>query len=67
MIGKGYSVKSAINEMSMISEGFYATKNAYEISIANKTRFDIITAAHDILYKNDNPKKIMKSLSMKLN
>ena len=67
MIGKGYSVKSAINEMSMISEGFYATKNAYEISIANKTTFDIISAAYDILYKNNNPKKIMKSLSMKLN
>ena len=67
MIGKGYSVKSAINEMSMISEGFYATKNAYEISIANKTTFDIISAAYDILYKNDNPKKIMKALSMKLN
>jgi len=42
MLGKGYSLKAAISEMSMISEGYYATKNAYEIGIENKIEFDII-------------------------
>ena len=32
MIGKGYTLKAAISEMSMISEGYYATKNAYELN-----------------------------------
>ena len=36
MIGKGYTLKAAISEMSMISEGYYATKNAYEIGLKNK-------------------------------
>ena len=67
MIGKGYSINSAIAEMSMISEGYYATKNAFEISLENKISFNIINAAHEILYKNASSKKIMRELSLKLN
>ena len=67
MIGKGYSINSAIAEMSMISEGYYATKNAFEISLENKVSFNIINAAHEILYKNSSSKKIMRELSLKLN
>eukprot|EP00657_Telonema_sp_P-1_P006396 TRINITY_DN2493_c0_g1_i1.p1 TRINITY_DN2493_c0_g1~~TRINITY_DN2493_c0_g1_i1.p1 ORF type:complete len:146 (-),score=35.66 TRINITY_DN2493_c0_g1_i1:28-465(-) len=32
MIGKGYTVKSAQLEMSMIAEGYYATKSAYKLN-----------------------------------
>ena len=67
MLGKGYSLKAAISEMSMISEGYYATKNAYEIGIENKIQFDIINTAYDILYRNLSPKKSMKLLTDKLN
>jgi len=67
MLGKGYSLKAAISEMSMISEGYYATKNAYEIGIENKIEFDIINTAYDILYRNLSPKKCMKILAEKLN
>ena len=31
MIGKGYTVKSAQIEMSMIAEGYYATKSAFKM------------------------------------
>ena len=67
MLGKGYSLKAAISEMSMIAEGYYATKNAYEIGIENKIEFDIINTAYDILYRNLSPKKCMKILADKLN
>lgn len=67
MIGRGYTISSAISEMNMISEGYYATKNAYEIGLENKTKFKIIETAYEILYNGRNPKKCFKSLSEKLN
>ena len=39
MIGKGCSVKSAMSEMSMVVEGSYASKNAYDITKNNKDEF----------------------------
>jgi len=67
MIGKGYSLKSAFSEMSMISEGYYATKNAYEIGIENKIEFNIINTAYNILYKKMNARKCIRLLADKLN
>ena len=67
MLGKGYSLKAAILEMSMISEGYYATKNAYEIGFKNKIPFEIINTAYSILYKKHSAKKAMKVLANKLN
>mgnify|MGYP001158736210 FL=1 len=66
MIGKGYTLKAAISEMSMISEGYYATKNAYELTESNSDEFNIISCAYQILYKNSNPKTIIKKLTEEL-
>ena len=67
MIGKGYPLKSAISEMSMISEGYYATKSAYELGIKSKIDFNIINTAYNILYKKMNARKCMQLLADKLN
>ncbi len=66
MIGKGYSVKSAMSEMSMIVEGYYATKNAYEITKSKKDNFLFIKSVYKILYNGNSPKKILKEISEKL-
>ena len=68
MIGKGYTVKSAQMEMSMIAEGYYATKSAYLLNEKNqkKTRLPIINAVYDILYKGKNAKKIFEELTDQL-
>ncbi|WP_456441066.1 NAD(P)H-dependent glycerol-3-phosphate dehydrogenase [Psychroserpens sp.] len=68
MIGKGYTVKSAQLEMSMVAEGYYATKSAHELNLKNvkKTRLPIIEAVYDILYENKDPKIIFKKLTDKL-
>ncbi|MDY7396418.1 NAD(P)H-dependent glycerol-3-phosphate dehydrogenase [Aureibaculum sp. 2210JD6-5] len=57
MIGKGYTVKSAMLEMSMIAEGYYATKSAYKIKDENGAKTPIIDTVYRILYENKDPKK----------
>lgn len=69
MIGKGYTVKSAQMEMSMIAEGYYATKSAYKINENNgkrKVKIPIVEAVHKILYESKNPRKIFNKLAEKL-
>ncbi|WP_431157273.1 NAD(P)H-dependent glycerol-3-phosphate dehydrogenase [Winogradskyella poriferorum] len=68
MIGKGYTVKSAMMEMNMVAEGYYATKSAQLLNQKNKkkTRLPIINAVYSVLYENKNPKKVFKKLTERL-
>jgi len=68
MIGKGYTVKSAQMEMSMIAEGFYAAKSAFLINQESKTpsKAPIINMVYEILYLHKNPKESFKKLTEKL-
>jgi glycerol-3-phosphate dehydrogenase (NAD(P)+) len=65
MIGKGYTVKSAMMEMNMVAEGYYAVKSAYEIknNFEKKVKTPIIDAVYNILYRNKNAKKAFKALA----
>ncbi len=69
MIGKGYTVKSAQMEMSMIAEGYYATKSAFDISHKDgkkKVKTPIINAVYKVLYQTKNPKQVFTKLADKL-
>ncbi|PID69616.1 MAG: glycerol-3-phosphate dehydrogenase [Flavobacteriales bacterium] len=66
MIGKGYTVKSAIMEMNMIAEGFYAVKSAYKISQIKSAKTPIIDTVYRILYENKNQKKEFKEQNEKV-
>jgi len=63
MIGKGYTVKSAMMEMSMVAEGYYATKSAYKINQKNGANTPIIDAVYRILYENKVAKDEFKKLT----
>lgn len=68
MIGKGYTVKSAMMEMSMVAEGYYATKSAYELkaNFKSKVRTPIIDAVYDVLYSGKNAKQTFAALTNKI-
>jgi glycerol-3-phosphate dehydrogenase (NAD(P)+) len=68
MIGKGYTVKSAQMEMSMVAEGYYATKSAFLLNEKNKkkTQLPIINAVYAVLYEGKDAKKVFKKLTDKL-
>jgi glycerol-3-phosphate dehydrogenase (NAD(P)+) len=68
MIGKGYTVKSAQMEMSMIAEGYYATKSAYQINKSKEkpAQTPIIDTVYEILYENKDAKTSFKNLTVKL-
>ena len=65
MIGKGYTVKSAQMEMSMVAEGYYATKSAFHLNKKNEkqVKLPIIDAVYGILYEGKDPKMTFKKLT----
>lgn len=66
MIGKGYTVKSAMMEMSMVAEGYYATKSAYQLNQGYGASTPIIDAVYSILYEGKNAKKVFRNLTDQL-
>ncbi len=66
MIGKGYTVKSAMTEMNMVAEGYYAAKSAWELNQKYQAKTPIIDAVHAILYERKEAKKVFKKLTEKL-
>ncbi|WP_396172371.1 NAD(P)H-dependent glycerol-3-phosphate dehydrogenase [Flavobacterium sp.] len=66
MIGKGYTVKSAMMEMSMVAEGYYAVKSAYKLNQDYGAKTPIIDAVYEILYEGKDAKKVFKKLTEKL-
>ncbi len=67
MIGKGYTVKSAIMEIGMVAEGYYATKNAYDMNKRLEAKTPIIDAVYSVLYEGKDAKMVIRKLTEKLN
>ncbi|GAB5538193.1 MAG: NAD(P)H-dependent glycerol-3-phosphate dehydrogenase [Salibacteraceae bacterium] len=55
MIGKGYSVKAAQLEMSMIAEGYYAVASIVEMNKKFEASIPITDAVYRILYEKISP------------
>ena len=66
MIGKGYSVRTAQMEMSMVAEGYYASACLRSINERFGVYMPIARAVYDILYDNKSPRETIEELTTKL-
>lgn len=66
MIGKGYSVRSAMMELNMVAEGYYAAKCMHEINQQYNVRIPIADTVYRILYESSNAAEEVKELAKKL-
>lgn len=63
LIGRGCSVKSALNEMTMVAEGYFAADCIRHINFKHKVDMPIADMVYDILYRNAIPRLKMKNLA----
>jgi glycerol-3-phosphate dehydrogenase (NAD(P)+) len=66
MIGKGYSVRSAMLDMNMIAEGYYSTKCIKELNRTHKVNIPITDTVYNILCEGISPAIEIKLLSDQL-
>lgn len=67
LIGKGYTVKSAIQSMNMIAEGYYAADSVFHTSAQKGLETPIIDTVYRILYEETNAETEFKNLTLVLN
>lgn len=67
MLGKGYSVKSALMEMEMVAEGYYATESIYKLNKTYKVNMPILDFVYEVIYTGKNARVLAIELSKKLN
>ena len=66
LIGEGYTVNSALNKMTMVSEGFYASHTAHLLTQEKNKSFPIMEAVYQILHENKSAKKVMAQVAERL-
>ncbi len=62
MLGKGSSVKYALLNMTMVAEGYYASKCIYAINKNVGAKIPIADAMYNILYNGVNPAEEIKKI-----
>lgn len=66
LIGRGCTVKSALNEMTMVAEGYFAANGIKHIIDRLGIDAPIVEMVYNVLYNKSNPRKEMKRLESAL-
>ncbi len=66
MIGHGVTVRSALNEMTMVAEGYFAADTIRHINRRHGVEMPIADMVYEILYRGASARKSMKALTAKL-
>lgn len=66
LIGHGCTVKSALNEMTMVAEGYFAADCIRHINARHKVDMPIAEMVYRVLYEGASARKCMQELTTKL-
>ncbi len=67
MLGKGYSIRSALMEMEMVAEGYYATETIHKLNDQYGVHMPILEFVYRVIYEMKNAKAESKNLTLALN
>lgn len=62
LIGRGNTVKTALNEMTMVAEGYFASRFIAEMSAEQRKRMPIADLTYQVLHEGLSARKAMKEL-----
>ncbi len=65
LIGQGYSVDEAIENIGMVVEGIYTIKSAYELSKKLGAETPITDELYKVIYENKDPSKSVMQLMLR--
>ncbi|MFR9602926.1 MAG: NAD(P)H-dependent glycerol-3-phosphate dehydrogenase [Rikenellaceae bacterium] len=63
LIGKGFTTKSALNEMTMVAEGYFAADCIRHVNLQHEISMPIADMVYNVLYKGASARKSMKNLT----
>ena len=66
LIGHGCTVKSALNEMTMVAEGYFAADCIRHINFRHRIEMPIAEMVYRVLYEGASARRSMKELTTKL-
>ncbi len=66
LIGNGCTVKSALNEMTMVAEGYFAANCIRHVKTMHTVDMPIAEMVYNVLYKGASARRAMKELTQKL-
>ena len=66
MVGKGYSVRSAMLEMNMVAEGYYAVDCIKKMGKLHDVSMPICNMVYKVVYEGKSPRKQVAKLADKL-
>ncbi len=66
LIGRGFTVKSALSEMTMVAEGYFAADCIRHINARHGVEMPIAEMVYDVLYRGASARRRMKELTTKL-
>ena len=66
LVGHGCTVKSALNELTMIAEGYFAVDCIRHLELRNKVEMPIVEMVYDVFYRRASARRRMRELTEQL-